>query len=90
MSNLTKRERERVEEARSSLYEVGQLRLWCKYPKILGPVRLLKREWDDIDPQGDVWLVELITTGMEHWIVVNEIGAQINEMEVLAWAAQGA
>lgn len=82
---MTKRERERVEEARSSLYEVDQTYLCYRNGRI-DPVLLIEKYHNE-SSSHDCWLVEFMRDGNRTWVPVYELGVQINEMEALAWAA---
>ena len=94
LTNLTKREREALEEARSSLYKPGQYRLWIERRKIKGPVRLIdvkfvnEREiYPGVEADERLWQCELMWCDEVRLIGEYDLGIEVNEMEAIAWAS---
>jgi hypothetical protein len=70
----------------------GQYHLWYVAQRVYGPVKLLWR-WDesvhDEEPAGyHRWNVRIVLTGAEVFVMTSNLGKQLTEMEVLAWAAR--
>ena len=70
-------------EEETHLLDEGQTRLTSKGI----PIRLIRI----VDAKSDiawVWLVEDLTTGDRWRVLEDDIGQELNEMEVIAWASQ--
>jgi hypothetical protein len=70
-----------------------QYRLWIGR-EILGTVQLLYRRMFEEDPENapsghyHVWVVKVMETGQNREVSVANLGDEITEMEVLAWATR--
>jgi hypothetical protein len=76
---------------RSALYKKGQYRLWIRGRKIQGPVKLLGVTYlgncEEASGDEHVWQCELMFRDEVRTIGEYDLGVEVNEMEVLAWAA---